>query len=113
MNLKEAFRYQNRLQAFLDTANSVLSDADNITQVTMTHLRHKVMPEVEDETIVDVPLTEYHEHITLYCVPWSLWNSKPLGLPLFSNAALKVDVTNCVVSFWETLHYACFLMSIL
>ena len=37
MNLKEAFRYQNRLQAFLDTANSVLSDADNITQVTKTH----------------------------------------------------------------------------
>ena len=64
MNLKEAFRYQNRLQAFLDTANSVLSDADNITQVTKTHLRHKVMPEVEDETIVDVPSTEYHEHIT-------------------------------------------------
>ena len=49
MNLKEAFRYQNRLQAFLDTANSVLSDADNITQVTKTHLRHKVMPEVEEE----------------------------------------------------------------
>ena len=64
MNLKEAFRCQNRLQAFLDTANSVLSDADNITRVTMTHLRHKVMPEVEDETIVDVPPTEYHEHIT-------------------------------------------------
>ena len=64
MNLKEAFRYQNRLQAFLDTANSVLSDADNITKVTKTHLRHKVMPEVEDETIVDVPPTEYHEHIT-------------------------------------------------
>jgi hypothetical protein len=64
MNLKEAFRYQNRLQAFLDTANSVLSDADNITQVTKTHLRHKVMAEVEDETIVDVPPTEYHEHIT-------------------------------------------------
>ena len=64
MNLKEAFRYQNRLQAFLDTANSVLCDADNITRVTKTHLRHKVMPEVEDETIVDVPPTEYHEHIT-------------------------------------------------
>ena len=55
MNLKEAFRYQNRLQAFLDTANSVLADADNITKVTKTHLRHEVMPEVEEFIIKKSP----------------------------------------------------------
>ncbi len=64
MNLKEAFRFQNRLQTFLDTANRVLSDADNVTKVSKTHLRHKVMAEVEDETTEDLPSTEYHEHIT-------------------------------------------------
>ena len=64
MNLKEAFRYQNRLQTFLDTANSILSNEDCITKVSMTHLRHKVMAEVEDETIEDTPTTEYHQHIT-------------------------------------------------
>lgn len=64
MNLKEAFRYQNRLQTFLDTANSVLADADNVTKVSKTHLRHKVMAEVGDETVEDAPATEYHEHIT-------------------------------------------------
>ena len=64
MNLKEAFRYQNKLQALLDEAQGILDCDANVTKVANTYLRHKVMAEAEDETILDLPQTEYAEQIT-------------------------------------------------
>lgn len=64
MNLKEAFRYQNKLQALLDEAQGILDCDSNVTNVANTYLRHKVMAEAEDETIMDVAQTEYAEQIT-------------------------------------------------
>ncbi len=64
MNLKEAFRYQNRLQALLDEAQAILGVDANVTRVENTYLRHKVMPEAEDETVLVAPETEYYEQIT-------------------------------------------------
>lgn len=54
MNLKEAFRYQNKLQSLLDEAQGILDCDANVTKVANTYLRHKVMPEAEDETVMDV-----------------------------------------------------------
>ena len=64
MNLKEAFRYQNKLQSFMDEAQNILDRDSNVTKVENTYLRHKVMAEAEDETILSVPETEYYEQIT-------------------------------------------------
>ena len=64
MNLKEAFRYQNKLQSFLDEAQRMLDRDSNVTRVENTHLRHKVMAEAEDETVFAAPETEYSEKIT-------------------------------------------------
>lgn len=64
MNLKEAFRYQNKLQSFMDEAQSILDRDANVTKVENTYLRHKVMAEAEDETVLAVPETEYYEQIT-------------------------------------------------
>ena len=64
MNLKEAFRYQNKLQSFMEEAQSVLDYDCNVFKVEDTYLRHKVTAEAEDETILSVPETEYYEHIT-------------------------------------------------
>ena len=64
MNLKEAFRYQNKLQSLLDEAQGILDCDSNVTKVANTYLRHKVMPEAEDETVMDVAQTEYAEQIT-------------------------------------------------
>jgi len=64
MNLKEAFRYQNKLQKLMDEASNILCRDRNITKVENTHLRHKVMTEVEDETTVETPDTEYADQIT-------------------------------------------------
>ena len=63
MNLKEAFRYQNKLQSLLDEAQGILDCDSNVTKVANTYLRHKVMPEAEDETVMDVAQTEYAEQI--------------------------------------------------
>ena len=64
MNLKEAFRYQNKLQSFMDEAQGILDRENIITKVENTYLRHKVMPEAEDEKVVTIPETEYGEQIT-------------------------------------------------
>lgn len=64
MNLKEAFRYQNKIQALMCEAEDILRNRANITKVTNTNLRHKVMPEASDETVVEIPETEYCDKIT-------------------------------------------------
>lgn len=64
MNMKDAFRFQNKLQTLMGTAQDILSSSRNITKVENTYLRKKVMPEAEDEVTVDQPTSEYSEQIT-------------------------------------------------
>ena len=64
MNLKEAFRFQNKLQSVLDEAQRVLEADKNVMKVENTYLRKKIMPEAENETTVDTPATDYAENIT-------------------------------------------------
>lgn len=64
MNLKEAFRYQNKLQHLMDEAVSILSREKNVTKVENTLLLHKVNPDAQDEVSLDLPATEYADHIT-------------------------------------------------
>ena len=72
MNLKEAFRYQNRLQAFIDESQRILENESNITKVENTHLRHKVMADAADETVRIQPESEYHREINRV-VAFMLW----------------------------------------
>ena len=64
MNLKEAFRFQNKLQSVMDEAQRIPARDANVMKVVNTYLRHKVMPEAEDETVLIVPDTEYYQQIT-------------------------------------------------
>ena len=48
MNLKEAFRFQNKLRNLQETASVILGCDSNVTQVKQTYLRKKVMPEAEN-----------------------------------------------------------------
>ena len=64
MNLKEAFRFQNKLGALLQEAEMVLERDSNVMKVENTYLRKKVMPEAEDETVVETPASDYAEKIT-------------------------------------------------
>lgn len=64
MNMKEAFRFQNKLQSVLEEVQQILNRDQNVMKIENTHLRKKVMQEAENETIADLPATEYAEHIT-------------------------------------------------
>lgn len=64
MNLKEAFRFQNKIQSLTEEATSILSRDVNVTKVQNAYLRRKVMAEAEDETTTDVPNHDYPEQIT-------------------------------------------------
>ena len=64
MNLKEAFRFQNKLQQLMAEGEAIISNEKNITRVTTTYLRNKAMAEAKNETLVDEPATEYAQQIT-------------------------------------------------
>ena len=63
MNLKEAFRYQNKLQSLMFEAQGILENERNITRTQTTVFHRKVMPELENESIVDVAPSEYADRI--------------------------------------------------
>ena len=68
MNLKDAFRAQNKLQALMDEAGEILQDRGNTLRVTTTHLRSKVMPEAQDAVTEEAAPSEYAEHINQVAV---------------------------------------------
>ena len=63
MNLKEAFRFQNKIQRLMEDAENVLCRERNVTKTENTVLRHKVCPEATDETTVETPDSEFAEQI--------------------------------------------------
>jgi len=63
MNLKEAFRYQNKLQRLMEEAESILMRERNVVKVENTLLLHKVNPEATNETTVEAPDTEYADRV--------------------------------------------------
>ena len=64
MNLKEAFRYQNKMDEFITKARAILSTPSNVVRTTNLHLRKKVVPSAEDEEIVEQPSFEHADKIT-------------------------------------------------
>ena len=64
MNLKEAFRYQNKLVSLMEEAQSILSLEGNITRIENTYLRKKVFDGAENETVIDTPPTDFADRIT-------------------------------------------------
>ena len=64
MNLKEAFRFQNKLGTVMDEALGILSRDANLVNIENTYLRSKVMDGAENETVQENPPSEYAERIT-------------------------------------------------
>lgn len=59
MNLKDAFRCQNALSAYIRYGIGLLLQENNLVSVSETLFRHKVVEEAEDETVVTQPETPY------------------------------------------------------
>ncbi len=97
MNMKEAFRFQNKLKTILEEARCILGQDRNVTKTENTYLRKKVMPEAENETVVEAPATEYAERInelvafTLYILDEKERLFKAIRK---AKAALAIDIDN-------------------
>ena len=63
MNLKEAFRYQNRLQSLITEARLILEDESNVTVQEVTLLKKRVMAGAEDETRIQEAPSEYADRV--------------------------------------------------
>ena len=63
MNLKEAFRFQNKLQALMDECSGILNNDRNTTETRCTYFRKKVMEGAEDEETIEVAPSEYADRI--------------------------------------------------
>lgn len=59
MNLKEAFRFQNKLQALIEEAQHHLGFDQNVLKVKTTYLRSKAMEGAEDEVIEENLASQY------------------------------------------------------
>lgn len=62
MNMKEAFRFQNKLDAILSEAEDILKIDRNVMKQESHYLHSKVISEVEDEIIQDRPDVDLGEN---------------------------------------------------
>ena len=95
MNLKEAFRYQNKLQGLMDMSRVILMDEENITKQQTTLLKKKVMAEAEDETRIQEAPSEYADRINdvVGFLLWLLFEHEKLTKAIRrAKDALKVDM---------------------
>ncbi len=63
MNLKEAFRFQNKIEHLLGETEHILSSEDCVTLTKRTYLYKKANPDAENETVTIIPDTEYYQEI--------------------------------------------------
>lgn len=62
MNMKDAFRFQNKLKSLMCEAASILQDRRNLVRVKTTHLRSQVMADTQDAVVVEAAPSEYAGH---------------------------------------------------
>lgn len=97
MNLKEAFRYQNKLQALMAEAEGILMSDRNITKIQTTVFHKKVMPELENETTEEVAPSEYADRINgvMAFLLYLLDEHEKLAKGIHdAKAALPIDMDN-------------------
>ena len=64
MNLKEAFRFQNKLKNLMQEIEIILMNDHNTMITENTYMRKKVMAEAQDETVMDTSSFEFVNSIT-------------------------------------------------
>ena len=96
MNLKEAFRFQNKLQSLIDEVQRILEDESNITEVKITYYRHRVNPDAEDETTLSPASSEFSEHITelVNFADYLLIEKYSKVCPNLKNVVIPIDYVN-------------------
>ncbi len=63
MNLKEAFRFQNKLESLIIDTENILDNEECVTLTKRTYLYKKANPDAENETVTIIPDTEYYRQL--------------------------------------------------
>lgn len=63
MNLKEAFRFQNKLNTLIEQTQDFLTNDSNVVNVETTYLRKRVYAEAEDEVVAKEKASEYCDKV--------------------------------------------------
>ena len=86
MNLKEAFRYQNKLDTFFQSITTYLNYSNNIMVTKQEHLRSKSNPEALDETIdTTKEHTIFDPNATWKQKTLTNFTARELQVPIFKN----------------------------
>lgn len=64
LNMKEAFRFQNKLQKLMSEAEELLSRDANITKTEHEYFYSKVDKDAQNQKLVSEPTTDYAGKIT-------------------------------------------------
>lgn len=97
MNLKEAFRFQNKLQALMNEAQGILMQDRNVTRTQTTVFHKKVMPELENEITEETAPSEYADRINgvMAFLMYLLKEHENLARGIHdAKAALPIDMDN-------------------
>lgn len=97
MNLKEAFRFQNKLQALMNEAQGILMQDRNVTRTQTTVFHKKVMPELENEITEEIVPCEYADRINgiMAFLMYLLDEHEKLAKGIHdAKAALPIDMDN-------------------
>lgn len=73
MNMKEAFRFQNKLEAVLIEAQDILKNDRNVMKTELHYLRSKVMPEASDEVVQESPAVDLGEYNVTSLIRFTLF----------------------------------------
>lgn len=63
MNLKEAFRFQNKIDSLLENVEDILGNEDSVTLTKRTYLYKKANPDAVNESVTIIPDTVYYRQI--------------------------------------------------
>ena len=102
MNLKDAFRAQNKLQALMDEAGEILQNQGNTLKVTTTHLRSKIMPEAQDAVTEEAAPSEYAEHINqvaVFLMAMLVEREKLSAAICAAKSKLRLDSAKCCIEW--------------
>jgi len=93
MNLKEAFRFQNKLQSLIDECRGILSNDRNTTKTQCTYLRKKVMEGAENEEVIEAAPSEYADRINaVVSLMMSLLGERERLFAAIHDAKAKLDI---------------------
>ncbi len=65
MNLKDAFRFQNKLEELMNETREILQDRRNILKIKTTHLRSQVSAEEKDVEVEEARPSDYAGQATV------------------------------------------------